>query len=193
MKTKTLVLGGLLLLSTVSFSQTEKGNYILSGRTSIDFVRNSSNLSNNGTQIPEGDVDMNTFKLLSDFGYFVADNFALCLSGVYSHTRENIYKSNELVLMPTLIYYIPLNSAFRPYAQIGVGYANASEKSDIEKEFFSGFAYGGGIGVAYFITKNIAVDFGIQLVATKLTYSEDDNVKINGANLGSALGLSLFF
>jgi len=193
MKITTLVLNGLLLLTTVSFSQTEQGNYIISGTSTIEFARNHSTLSNNGITDPGAEVDINSFKLISGIGYFVLDNLALGLSGHYSHTEESIYQMNEFVFMPTLMYFIPLYSAFRPYAQIGAGYANATEKSDYQKEFFSGFGYGGGIGLAYFINNNIAIDLGIQLTGTKLTYSENDAVKIKGSNFGSAIGLAVTF
>lgn len=192
MRTKAVVMSGLLLLSTISFSQTERGNYIISGRTSLELSRASSHMSNNGTSIPEGEVDLNSFKLTSGFGYFTTDNLALGFSFQYSHSGED-YKSNELTFMPTLMYFIPSGSPLRLYGQIGAGVAYASEKSGSYREFFSGFAYGGGIGLAYFITNNVAVDLGLQLVGTKLSYSEDDNIKIKGASLGSAIGFTLVF
>ncbi len=181
------------VLSSVTFSQTEKGTLIVSGKTSLEFVRTESNLSYNGTSGPSGSSEMDSFEFMPAIGYFVANNFAIALSGNYSHSVENIYKSNQLVLMPTLMYYIPLESSFRPYIQAGLGYAKATEKSDIDEESFSGYAFGGGLGLAYFITESISVDLGIQLTSTKLTYSEDANAKLKGNNLGSAIGFTLFF
>ena len=193
MRTKTLVISVLLLLPAVSFSQTERGKYIISGKSSIELVRNNSTWSNNGTPDPGAGVDMSSFKAIAGVGYFIADNFALGLSGHYSHTVEASSKMNEIVLMPTLMYFIPSNSALRLYAQIAAGYANTIENNSGSKDLFSGPAYGGGIGLAYFINSSIAVDLGIQLVGTKLTYSENENFKIKGSSLGSAIGLTLVF
>ena len=135
---------------------------------------------------------MSSFKAIAGVGYFIADNFALGLSGHYSHTVEASSKMNEIVLMPTLMYFIPSNSALRLYAQIAAGYANTVEVIAVAR-IFSGPVYGGGIGLAYFINSSIAVDLGIQLVGTKLTYSENENSKIKGSSLGSAIGLTLVF
>ena len=62
---------------------------------------------------------MNSFEFMPAIGYFVANNFALALSGTYSHSAANVYKSNELVLMPTILYYFPLASSFKPHVQVG--------------------------------------------------------------------------
>jgi outer membrane protein len=193
MKAKAFLMINLFFISTVTFSQTEKGTLIVSGKASLEFIRTVSNLSYNGASGPSGSSETDTYKFMPAVGYFVANNFALGLSGNYSHSVENIYKSNELVLMPTLMYYIPLKSSLRPYAQAGLGYAKATEKSDIDEESFSGYAFGGGLGLAYFINENISIDLGLQLIRTKLTYTEDANAKITGDSLGSAIGFSLFF
>jgi len=63
--------------------------------------------------------------------------------------------------------------------QAGLGYAEATEKYDIDEESFSGYAFGGGQGLAYFITGNISIDPGIQVTSTKLTYSEDAKVRVS--------------
>ncbi len=197
MRTKVIVLSWLLLLPAVLFSQTEKGTFMLSGRTSLDFVRNVANFSYDGHSVPDGNIDMNSFNLFSDLGYFVANNFVAGLSCNYSFSSSypssgEKVKTGELILMPTLIYFIPLESALRPFIQAGGGYANVTEEAGGEKQFLSGFAYGAGAGMAYFINDNFSVDFGIVWTATKLKYSEDSSLKLSGNNLGAAIGFSLF-
>ena len=193
MESKAFLMISLFLLSTVSFSQTDKGTLIVSGRTSMEFIHTSSALSYNGTVEPLCGTEIDSFELMPAIGYFVANNFALALLVNYSHSRDRIYKSTELAIMPTLMYYIPLKSSFRPYIEAGIGYVKATEKSDIDKDSFSGYAFGSGLGLAYFINENISVDLGLQLIHKKLTYSEDLNTKITGDNLGSAIGFTLFF
>lgn len=193
MSSKAVLMISLFMMSVLAFSQTDKGTLIVSGKASMEFVRNYSKLSQYGTSGPGNSSEMNSFEFMPAIGYFVANNFALALSGNYSHSAANIYKSNELVLMPTLLYYFPLESPFKPYVQAGIGYAKATEKTDFDQESYSGPAFGGGLGLAYFINENISIDLGIQLTRTKLTYSEDSNTKITGDNLGSALGFTLFF
>ena len=193
MSLKAVLMISLFMISSLTFAQTEKGTLIVSGKTSLEFVRTSSDNSYDGTPYPSGGSEMNSFEFMPAIGYFVANNFALALSASYSHSAANVYKSNELVFMPTLMYYIPLKSSFKPYVQAGLGYAKATEKTDIIKESFSGFAFGGGLGLAFFINENISIDLGVELTRTKLTYSEDNNLKTTGDNLGSAIGFTLFF
>lgn len=190
---KAVLVISLFMMSTLAFSQTEKGNLIVSGKTSLEFVRTSSNTSYSGTTNPLGSSEMDSFEFMPAIGYFVANNFALALSATYSHSVVNVYKSNELVLMPTIMYYFPLESSFRPYVQAGIGYAKATEKTDFRTDSYSGPAFGGGLGLAYFINENISIDLGVELTRTKLTYSEDNNLKTTGDNLGSAIGFTLFF
>ncbi len=193
MSSKAVLMISFFMMSALAFPQTDKGTLIVSGKSSLEFVRTSSKYSQYGTPGPSGSSEMNSFEFMPAIGYFIANNFALALSGTYSHSVVNVYKSNELVLMPTIMYYFPLESSFRPYVQAGIGYAKATEKTDFRKDSYSGPAFGGGLGLAYFINENISIDLGVELTRTKLTYSEDSNEKITGDNLGSAIGFTLFF
>jgi len=197
MRAKVFMMGVLLLVSSAAFSQTEKGTFLVSGRTSLEFVRSVTNFSYDGHSIPEANMDINSFRLYSGLGYFVANNFAAGLSLDFSHSTSfpssgEKVKTGELILMPTLMYYIPLESSVRPFVQVGAGYANATEEAGGEKQVFSGIGYGAGAGVAWFVNNKISIDLGIQWAATKLKYSEDTDVKLSGSSLGAAIGISLY-
>lgn len=185
------------MLCIMSYSQTEKGTFLVSGRTSLEFVRSVTNFSYDGQSVPEANMDINSFRLYSGLGYFVANNLAAGLSFNYSlstsfpSSGEKV-KAGELILMPTLMYYIPLESSVRPFIQAGAGYANATEEAGGEKQFFSGIGYGAGAGVAWFVNEKISIDLGIQWAATKMKYSEDTDVKLSGSSLGAAIGISLY-
>ncbi len=190
-------MGAFLMLCIMSYSQTEKGTFLVSGRTSLEFVRSVTNFSYDGQSVPEANMDINSFRLYSGLGYFVANNLAAGLSFNYSlstsfpSSGEKV-KAGELILMPTLMYYIPLESSVRPFIQAGAGYANATEEAGGEKQFFSGIGYGAGAGVAWFVNEKISIDLGIQWAATKMKYSEDTDVKLSGSSLGAAIGISLY-
>lgn len=197
MKTKVFILGAMLMLSSVSFSQTEKGTFLVSGRSSLEFSRNVTNFSYDGQSIPEANADINSLSLFSDLGYFVANNFVVSVSLNYSlsssfpSSGEKV-KTGEFIIMPALIYYIPLESSLRPFVQVGGGYANVTEEAGGEKEFFSGVGYGAGAGLAWFVNEKLSIDLGIQWAGTRLKYSEDTSVKLSGNSLGAAIGFSLY-
>ncbi len=197
MKTKVFILGVLLMLSSASFSQTEKGTFLVSGRTSLEFARSVTNFSYDGQSIPQANSDINSFRLFSDLGYFVANNFVAGVSVNYSlstsfpSSGEKV-KAGEFIIMPTLIYYIPLESSLRPFIQVGGGYANATEEAGGDKQNFSGVGYGAGAGLAWFVSEKLSIDLGIQWAGTKLKYSEDSDVKLSGDSLGAAIGFSLY-
>lgn len=193
MRTKIFTICWLCLLSVPVLSQTEKGNFIISGRSNLEFVRSEGDLSYTNVSSPVYNIKISSFSLQAGVGYFIANNLAFGFSGNYKYENENKTKSNEISILPTLMYFIPLNSSFRPYAQAGFGYAGLTENSGLGKASFTGPAYGIGLGVVYFLNENVALDLGVQWTRSKLRFSEDNNLKHNAENLGVTIGLSLFF
>lgn len=201
MKTKIFIFSILMLLSSMVYAQTEKGTFLISGKSSLEFVKNNTNLtySSAGRGFDHrGSTHVNSFVLSPAIAYFVANNFAVGLSSTYSYTDtradiQNIEnQTNSLILMPTLMYYIPLKSKFRPYVQIGGGFAGQTIKESGQRQSFTGFALGGGAGLAYFINKNLSIDLGLELVDSEVSYSEDTNLKLSTGNLGTVIGFSIF-
>ncbi len=192
MRSKTALMISFFMLSAIAFSQTEKGTLIVSGKSSLEFIHTKTKISLKGTG-SSYDSKVNSFDFMPAVGYFVADNFAVAFSGNYSHSWDNDSKSNQIILMPTLMYYIPLESSFRPYIQAGFGYVGLTDKDDFDKYSYSGYAFGVGLGLAYFISDNISVDLGIQWIRTKLTSEKPKNLKTIDNSLGSVIGFTLFF
>lgn len=196
MKTRVTLLISLLLLSVASFSQTQKGAFYLSGISSIDFSRTVSNVYNGGSSSFETSLDINTFNIRSEFGYFLVRDLALGLAFDYTFAKD--FKTSEpetvaeTMFMPCLMYVIPLKSSLRPYAQVGAGLANVKLGEGYEEESFFGFALAGMIGVKYFFTETIAMDFGVQISSAKLT-SDADDLELDTDNLTAGLGFSFYF
>ena len=192
MRSKAALMISFFMLSAIAFSQTEKGTLIVSGNNSLEFTHTEGKLTDKETG-SSSRSKVNTLEFMPAVGYFVADNFAVALSVDYIRSLQKNYKSNQLSFMPTLMYYFPGESSFRPNVQAGFGYAVLKEKFNTYKESFSGYAYGAGLGLDYFISDNIAVGLGIQWIGTKMTYSEDKDLKTTANALGSVIEFSLFF
>ena len=196
MKTKVALLSVLLLLSVASFSQTEKGAFYLSGISSLTFTRSVSTVFNEGVSGIESSLDINSFNLRSEFGYFIVRDLALGLAIDYTYIKNFKTsvpdKTTETLFMPCLMYVIPLKSSLRPYAQIGAGVDNVKQGEGYEEESFFGMVLAGVIGVKYFINETISMDFGVQLSSAKLT-SNDDNLDLDTDNLAAGLGFSFYF
>jgi len=144
----------------------------------------------------ESSLDINSFNLRSEFGYFIVRGLALGLAIDYTYVKNFKTsvpdKTSETLIMPCLMYVIPLKSSLRPYAQIGAGVANIKQGEDYEEESFLGMVLAGVIGVKYFINETISMDFGVQLSSAKLT-SNDDNLDLDTDNLAAGLGFSFYF
>lgn len=196
MKTRVALLIALLLLSVASFSQTEQGTFYLSGISSLNFSRSVSTVFNGGNTGIESSLDINTFNIRSEFGYFLVRDLALGLAINYTHAKN--FKTSEpditteTLFMPCLMYVIPLKSSLRPYVQIGAGVANFKQGEGFDEESFFGMVLAGLAGVKYFINETIAMDFAVQITSAKLSSNEGD-LDLDTDNLAAGIGFSIFF
>ena len=160
--TKKLVLLLIVLMSVITvFGQTTKGNFILSGGAGLQFV------SGNVKTVYDGKTDYeyktSSFSFIPSFGYFVIDNLAIGLAGNISNTTEKDEDGdksslNSILIVPTAMYYFPLDGKIWPLVQIGVGYSSVTYKyipknGDNDKVSYKGPAFNLGAGISYFVTK----------------------------------------
>jgi hypothetical protein len=196
MKTKATFTGLLFLISILSWSQTEKGTFYMSGATSMTFNRSEGTVTENETPIFDLFVDINSFKIQTELGFFILKDLSLGL--VIDHTSSNDNRSsepensNQTLFMPSLAYVIPLKSELRPFVQIGGGLASFRQGEGLDEDSYTGFALAGVIGAKYFINRSVALDFGVQLSTASVTNQADD-VTIDTDNLTAGFGISLYF
>ena len=184
-----------------SIAQTLKGNFVLSGGTGLQFV------SSNVKSVYEGETDYedktSTLSIMPSFAYFVIDNLAIGLNSTIttaSSKDEDGDKdvSTMTMVLPSVLYYFPMEGKIRPLVQIGVGLASQSYKyipksgSD-EKMSYSGIAFNFGGGFAYFLKENISVNFGVSYTKANLTDGDDDKSEVKQGNFASNIGFSIYF
>ena len=199
MKLLTIVIA--FSIATESYAQTKKGNILLAGGTGLQFI--SSNVKYVYDGETEDESNTSQFSIVPSFAYFVQDNLAIGLTSTinistYKYDSGSKSISNSTMLIPTVIYYFPMEGKIRPIAQVGVGLSSQTEKyipktGNDEKESYSGLAINIGGGFSYFIKENISLNFGLSYTKVTLTDGDDDKYKIKQGNFGSNIGIAVYF
>lgn len=175
-------------------SQTEKPSYGFS-QGNI-FVEGSLGYSTTDDKADQ--VKGHKFNLTPQVGYFFTDKLA---AGVYFDLNtskdddysgaKNITKTNNFNIgIFGRYYFLELGQRFKFYGQANVGYAHAKTTYELGTTKFdakgSGVNAGLDLGVNYFVTKNIAVNFAfadlVDYTTTKPKGGKaqnDVNVEIN--------------
>ena len=198
---KKLLLAILVVSSGVLFGQTKKGNFVLSGGTGLQFT--SSNVKYVYDGESQGKSTISSFSIIPSFAYFIIDDLAIGLTSTFSTSTDKSEDgdkdiSTTTMIIPTAIYYFPMEGKIRPIAQVGVGFSSQTSKyvpksgSD-DKSSASGLAFNFGGGFAYFIKENVSLNFGLSYTMVTLTDGDDTKGKMKEGNFGSNLGLSIYF
>lgn len=169
MKRKTLFFVVMMLfVSSLTFSQTQKGSWIVSGNSTFQ-------VSN--TKPEKGDGK--TVVLLSpSVGYFVVDGLAAGVALNLLTSDGNTVFS----ILPSASYYFDTKTQVKPFAQIGLGYSSLTANDHT----YGGMAIGAGAGVLYELNDKIGLNLGLQYVR-----NDYDSAITN--TLGGLLGFSIFF
>jgi len=183
----------LIVFSSTIYAQTEKNKVMVSGGTGLQFL--SSKLKPMEDGVTQYELTTNSISILPSIGYFIIDNLSVGLAAniTSTSTKYDDYDPDVLTsifIIPTAVYFVPMDGEIRPLGQFGVGLASISEK---EGDSAMGFALNIGGGVAYFIKENISVNGGLSYTMARLNDSDNENVKVKQGNFGANLSLSLFF
>ena len=171
MKVKSIILVLFIVcVSSASYSQTNKGNWIVSGSSTLQVTNN---------KFEGGDDGATTVILSPSIGYFVANNLSL---GV-AMTLMTSEGTTAISVLPTASYYIETQSQLKPFIDLGIGYSSISDDEDT----YGGLAIGAGVGIMYELNKNVGLNIGLQ-------YLRSDYSEIGVANtIGGMIGFSIFF
>lgn len=195
---KVFLLAIVLISTNVILAQTEKGKTVLSGATGLQFI--SSNIEFEYDGQSNGDYDINSFSFTSGVGYFVVDNLAIGLSANYSSTTQkdegDKYTVSSTMLLPTALYYFPVDGQFKPLIQVGAGLMSTKEKEswdgDSDEFKMSGLAISFGGGASYFINDYVSLNFGLSYTIADLKDSDDSDFVQKQKNLAANIGFSVF-
>ncbi|RRA89886.1 OmpW family outer membrane protein [Paenimyroides viscosum] len=200
---KKLILIALLAFVGTANAQTEKGNWMFGGATTFNF--NSSNPSAKQDGVTIDGIKTSNITATPSVGYFVMNNLAIGMDLELSVQKTKEYqsygspmidvKTTVFGIIPSATYYFKNESKAFPYIGAGAGYAVAKAKvADTTIEPTNFFVWKIKGGVAYMITNDISVDFGLNYnqLSTKFNYPSGESYKSFNKNFGANLGFTLF-
>lgn len=196
-----------LIMSFSSIAQTQKGSFVLSGKTGLNFL--FSKVTTGTDSIQTGKSKSNEYDFTLGAGYFFADNICVALSGIYSYKYYKILQgylnagtqniTHSLTIVPEVQYYLPVQGKLKPSVALGAGYTWLQQRDSRITENYnkvydlSGIAFYGGLGVSYFITSSISFDLSAQYSYTKLKDKLNPNEFQKQNQLAGTMGISVFF
>ena len=123
------------------------GDFYLGGRISYSSSDDGTTKTTSTTLSPEA-------------GYFISDNFAITL-GLNSTTDDNgTNKPSEFdVNLGGRYYFLNLGERFKTFTNFGIGFGSYNPDNGGDKTSLLGVK--GGLGINYFITPKLAIDFGL--------------------------------
>lgn len=203
MRIKTLLVAVILLLAGTAYAQTEKGRYLVSARSSLDFNYSKSNVQGS-LVFPEGQSQTDyTFSISPAVGTFVIDNLAFTFQISYAMKDGDTDDfTSQLSVLPGLLYYVPTGVMVRPFLQVGGGYVDVITKQESSNGGYNvgshkGYALAGGLGFAFFVKENVSIDLTGQCMAIKPfnsnRYSPEGSSSESISGISGSIGFSIFF
>lgn len=191
---KKLLLIVIVLTGLTVNAQTEKGNWIISGGTSVSFASTNLTLELDGQEISD-DTSGSIFTLSPSVGYFVINNLAVEFDLAFTSNKidNGTTETKTSSLMSTLggTYYFDAGSKIKPFLGLGAGYITTSSgDSDALKS--NGLALTGKGGIAYFISNSISADFFVQYLNSNQKNKANSNLESKNSSLALGLGFSLY-
>src|SRR5690606_30671655 len=125
------------------------------------------NLLYNSTNDKNTEEKTNSFQFNPKAGYMVTGDLAVGIelgigSGKTEVDGEEVSKeTNFSAGVFARYYFLPLGERFKPYAEVGAGFrSDKLEEGGFEGKG-KGFGIGLDLGINYFVTENIAINFGL--------------------------------
>ena len=199
MKKSLILILSLMLLSTSSFAQLQKGNLLLGGN--VNFQTSSTESDNLG--VAGGNTaKSNSFFVSPLVGYFLSDRTVLGLKVDYSSSiTENlifsgppaIFENDRIGLGPFVRRYFPVKEWVAFYGQAEVNYGSArhfqtnnSNSSSETKTRSVNFV--ASLGLSFFPTKWMSID----LSANPLSFYHQNNENTLGNSSSSEVNTNGF-
>ncbi|WEK20642.1 MAG: outer membrane beta-barrel protein [Candidatus Pedobacter colombiensis] len=185
----------LIAVSAFAFStqaQTQKGKFIVGGNVAFDTNKSDADGAKSNT----------SFRIVPSVGYFVSDNIAVGTGVGYSYDKTiNRFENQAFVVSPFGRYYANLSESFKFFGQLSVPMEFGTAKSvnadgNVGSKVGSSTKIGVALspGFAFFPTKRIGIEFGVNGLSYNNSRFEDANGdKIKGAGSDSfSLGANFF-
>lgn len=190
MKKITLLVASLFAMG-IAHAQDSKPTYGF--EKGSKFVE--GNFSFSSTNDKEVESKENTFIFNPKFGYFVNDKFAVGAELAYASAKseQGSYEEKGTGLGLGVFgryYFLDLGERFKTYGEFGIGFMNTKFEESIgsitNDVKLNAFGAGLTLGVNYFVTENIAINFALADIMsyTSEKYDYDGAEATNSFYLG---------
>ncbi len=188
-------------ITTLSFAQTEQGKFFIGGSADLSFSSLKTQQEYDG-EVEDDKVTQTQFSITPSVGYFIAQNLLLSINFQYESEEYGDNKANSLMVGPGIRYYFGSTNV-KPFIQGDLMFGSLKSEYNYD---FSGYGFGGsdsyestesamgydlGAGVAVFLNKHIAFDFGLGYASATLTSDEDSKLKAKTSGVVFAAGISV--
>jgi len=194
MNKRIIVTFSALLLYVGAVAQIEQGRCLAGG--SVGFSFQNYKAVDNGITTSERKTP--SFSLTPKAGYFVTDAIAVGagLSLAASSTKygdDDKYNSTSIFFTPFVRYYLPQ----RFFGQLELGLGSSKNKwnyvNEEDEEFkYKSFFWSLGVGYAYFLNNNVAIEPMLSYNSTTRTERDDTSDKDKYGLIMLQIGFSIY-
>lgn len=149
------------MANSTAWAQTEQQSVLLGGNAEMSYMKQKKDF--------RFAIDLNP-----NFGYFIVKNlmvgFQLSI-GISSDNQTKDGKNRFSVasaFSPMVRYYF-MKEKLRPFIHAQFGYISITQIHDGDIQNIDGIGGGGGVGLNYFLTKNVALECLLRYHGTKFT------------------------
>ncbi|RZJ80545.1 MAG: hypothetical protein EOO47_07235 [Flavobacterium sp.] len=179
MKLRLLITGAICAMAFTVNAQTEKGNQLIGGSIGFVTLDNDQGSTRNKQR---------SYSIGPNYGYFIADNFALGLNANYGYNK--MFSSYETTiafngtLYPNIVaqesksnssnvgvfarYYVNINNDFKFFGQFNAGVGFGRDRNyQRDPSTLKSTTYNASVSpsVAFFPTKKLAIELGFGLIS----------------------------
>lgn len=183
-------------------AQTEKGQILISGSSSLNFSiekdkTKSDNIDTEGSRTT-------TFDINPMGGYFIINNLAVGISMpiILSSSKDgdgDKSKSNSFIFGPFGRYYFDAEN-IKPFGQLAFGFGTLTEKytpegEDTYKEKYGQLSFAIDVGAAVFLNESVAIDFAFGYGSNRIKpkNNNENNLRYVTGGFGFSGGISFCF
>lgn len=184
---KKVILSAFALLA-ITFANAQDNGAKSFGFSEGDILV-EGNLGFGSTNDKNSEVKTNSFSITPKVAYFLTDKFAVGAQLGYASSKKEVSgvdteKGSDFnVGVFGRYYFLDLGQRFKTYADAGIDFV--SGKDDINDLKANGVGAGVGLGINYFVTERIVLNFALRNI---ISYS---SAKIDGGESVSSFGFDL--
>lgn len=180
MKKLVLSIAAVAMMATTAQAQEQtfgfnEGDVLLEGNISMSSTKDNNN-----------DSKESDFTFAPKAGYFLTDDFAVGVELNVSNNKNEVGSAETTTNMFGAgvfgrYYFLELGKRFKTYGEVGLGFVSTkTELQPANTEIkASGFGAGAGLGINYFVTEKIAINFALTDILSYSSMKPKDGESVN--------------